>query len=101
MIHYDPSHTMTTMASEVIVNVAWECTWLPPPLVSVVFSVPVAKEKEVNVSVVAGATCAHSICVYCTHSSIHSHTLMHTHMHTHTRTLTHTRTRAHTQLTID
>ena len=50
MIHYDPSHTMTRMASEVIVNVAWECTWLPPPLVSVVFIVPVAKGKEVCVS---------------------------------------------------
>ena len=50
MIHYDPSHTMTRMASEVIVNVAWECTQLPPPLVSVVFIVPVAKGKEVCVS---------------------------------------------------
>ena len=50
MIPYDPSHTMTRMASKVIINVAWECAWLPPPLVSVVFSVPVAKEKEVYVS---------------------------------------------------
>ena len=86
------------MASETIVNSAWECTWLPPPLVAVLLITPAAKGKSVCLYVVAGATCTHGICIYCTHSSIHSHALMHTHTHTHThaRTLTHTRTHTHT-----
>ena len=48
MTHYDHNHTKTRMASEIIV--AWECTRLPPPLVSGVFIVPVANGKEVCVS---------------------------------------------------
>ena len=47
MTHYDHSHTMTKMASEMIVNGAWECTQLSLPLVSVLLIVPAAMGKEV------------------------------------------------------
>ena len=47
MTHYDHSHTITMMASEMIINGSWECTRLPLPLVSVLLIVPAAMGKEV------------------------------------------------------